>query len=266
MEITGENWNNPGKKTFPAAALSTTNPTRSGLVFSPDLHGERLAWLISAYSIIVFVSGEGKRSRKITISRRSISTEYVNIRVTSAGKTRQLSALAFMHNLTNEIMHIELNLNVCVTLLSRSQRAIRRVPYHYNSTEEQHRFHYLSGVKWTSCKVTTNGLRKVRDIARNPVHTTWPRALLWMRWFPRDLIPSHSKGQTWEGAGDQGEEYGTQGKREDRYIDSSVVFIWERQRGMLVQLKENSFVGAWTRWDERSEKKRRGDWRMKMKR
>jgi hypothetical protein len=36
----------------------------------------------------------------------------------------------------------------------------------------------------------------------------------------------------------------TQGEeREDRYIDSTMVFIWERQRGMMVELKQNSIVG-----------------------
>jgi hypothetical protein len=35
-------------------------------------------------------------------------------------------------------------------------------------------------------------------------------------------------------------------EREDRYIDSTMVFIWERQRGMMVELKQNSIVGERT--------------------
>jgi hypothetical protein len=108
-------------------------------------------------------------------------------------------------------------------------------------------FQYLSGEKRTSCKVTTNGLRKVR--AGYTQHTTCPAALLGMRWFPRDLIPSQREGQ----AGGVIKAKNT-GPRIDTLIPPWSL-IWERQRGMMVELKQNSFVGEWTwRWDERSEK------------
>jgi len=51
------------------------------------------------------------------------------------GKDEAVVGTGLMHNLTNGILHIELSLKVCITLTSRSQRAIGRIPYPYNSTE-----------------------------------------------------------------------------------------------------------------------------------